>query len=48
MKKAGQETVSGGFCIKCFTTFPLRRREDKYYQDVLADLNKYLKFCTAF
>ena len=36
LPQPGQETGTGIFCMKCFTTMPLCRREDKYYQDVLA------------
>ena len=37
LPQPGQETGTGIFCLKCLTTLPLLwRREDKYYQDVLA------------
>ena len=36
LPQPGQETGTGIFCLKCSTTMPLCRREDKYYQDVLA------------
>ena len=32
----GRETASSIHCLTCFTSTPLYRREDKYYQDALA------------